>query len=310
MQISASPVKVALTNPTLVTCIAVDPNGRDFFVGQAADDQHPALSRWSLPDISRMQGPKSCPLFKQQDTCHVLTRGGDDLLGVVGISTQRLSLIDLASGSQSEPVDDSVVWAHMAGPFLATSGTSTQIQEIKSGNMVWRQEPPAPRKRSHASLVPMIAFHPDLQMFAVGGSGESTILLHSLIDKNPPESLPGAPERLRWLGFSPNGDYIVAIDAYAKSTVVWDSQTRSLYRPETFGRRADDYWSVAFHPDGEHFAMGMLSGYINLFRLSDGQRIGSQRQHIGRVQALAFSPDGSLLLSGGDDGQVLAWTVA
>ncbi|MFF2327720.1 MULTISPECIES: WD40 repeat domain-containing protein [unclassified Streptomyces] len=300
---------MALTNPTLVTCIEIDPNGNDFFVGQAANNQHSALSRWSLPDLSPLQGPKTCPLAMQQDTCHVLTRGGSNLLGVVGISTQRLTLIDLVSGSQSEPVEDNVVWARMAGPYLATSGTHTQIQELKSGNVVWRQEPPAPRKSSHASLVPMISFHPNLHVFATGGSGESEVRLHSLTDESLTDVLPEAPKRLRWLDFSPNGDYVIAIDAYAKSTVIWDSRTKDLHRPEIFGRKADDYWSVAFHPDGEHFAMGMLSGYVNLFRLSDGQRVGSQRQHIGRVQALVFSPDGSLLLSGGDDGQVLAWTL-
>ncbi|MFB6813042.1 WD40 repeat domain-containing protein [Streptomyces sp. NPDC056347] len=310
MEIIPSPTKIPLTNPTLVTCISVAPDGRDFFVGQAADGQHPALSRWSLPEFSQMQVPQLSRLSAQQDTCHVLTRGKNGLLGVTGISTQRLTLIDLTDDSQSEPVNENVVWANIAEPFLATSGTSTQIQHLESQNIVWRQEPPASRKTSHASLVPIIAFHPNRQEFAVGGSGESSILLISLLDKSPAGVLPEAPERLRWLSFSPKGKYIVAIDAYAKSTVVWETRTRNLHRPEIFGRKADDYWSVAFHPDGEHFAMGMLSGYINLFRLSDGQRISSQRQHIGRVQALAFSLDGSVLLSGGDDGQALAWAVA
>ncbi|MFC4108189.1 WD40 repeat domain-containing protein [Micromonospora zhanjiangensis] len=37
--------------------------------------------------------------------------------------------------------------------------------------------------------------------------------------------------------------------------------------------------------------------------------MASRSGHLGRVQALAFTPDGSHLLSGGDDGKLLLWTV-
>jgi len=224
------------------------------------------------------------------------------------MSAQQLILIDLSDGTQTAPVDGDVVWAALTGSLLASSGTHTQIADLDSGRLVWRQEPPAPRKPSHASLAPLIAFHPNQQTFAVGGAGEPNVVVYPLSGGEPVTTLSGAPERLRWLGFGPQGRYLMAIDAYAQSTTLWRSGESEPHRPgipET-GR----YRSAAFHPDGEHCVLAMRTGYVHLYRLSDGALLDRQQHHRGRVQALSFTPDGSLLLSGGDDGKLLAWTVS
>ncbi|MDX3225179.1 WD40 repeat domain-containing protein [Streptomyces sp. ME19-01-6] len=315
MKLTVPPTPVALTNPSLVTCVAISPDSRDVVVGQVATDEHPALSRWSLPGLSPLPGPEPCPLAPDRDTCNVLARSEQGLLAVAGMSTQQLVVMDTAGGARTTPVDGAVMWAALAGGLLASSGTETRIQDLASGRIIWRQQPSAPREPSHSSLAPQIAFRPDQQAFAVGGSGEPTILVYPLAgadtlpDADPLATLSGAPERLRWLGFSPGGEYLVAVDAYANSTVIWRSGDIEPHLPDLFGEHAHDYWSIALHPDGEHCAMGMLSGYIDLYRLSDGELLDSQQQHLGRVQALAFAPDGSLLLSGGDDGKLLAWPV-
>ena len=315
MTFTVPPSPVALTNPSLVSCIAIGPDGRDVVVGQVAGHGHPALSRWSLAGLSPLPGPSPCPLAPAGDTCNVLARSEHGLLAVAGMSTQQLVVMDTAVGTQTTPVDGEVMWAALAGGLLASSGAQTQIQDLASGRIIWRQQPPAPREPSYSSLAPLIAVRPDLQAFAVGGSGEPTVLVYPLagadapLDSDPLATLCGGPDRLRWLGFAPGGEYLVAVDAYANSTVVWRSGQTEPHLPDVFGEHAHDYWSIALHPDGERCAMGMLSGYIDLYRLSDGELLDSRQQHLGRVQALAFTPDGSLLLSGGDDGKLLAWQV-
>ncbi|MET7934186.1 hypothetical protein [Streptomyces sp. NPDC005322] len=316
MRLATPPTPVALANHAPIMAVAVGSDGTDVIVGQVADDRHPALSRWSLPGLSPLPGPDPCPLTPHGDICNVLTRSEHGLLAVAGMRTQQLVVVDaVTEGTQTTPVEGHVLWAELAGSLLASSGTRTEILDLTADRLVWRQEPPAPPPPSHTNMVPLITFRPDRRAFAVGGSGDPSVLLYPLagaeplLGADPSATLSGAPERLRRLEFGPDGRYLVAVDAYAKRTVVWRSGETEPHLPDIFGENADDHWSVAFHPDGEHCAMGMLFGYINLYRLSDGELLDSRQQHAGRVNTLTFSPDGSLLLSGGDDGKLLAWPV-
>jgi len=70
-----------------------------------------------------------------------------------------------------------------------------------------------------------------------------------------------------------------------------------------------DYKVAAFHPDGEHCAMGMWSGYLGIHRLSDGEEVDGERAHNSGFNALGFTPDGSRLFTGGDDKKLLAWEI-
>ncbi|MGW1365298.1 WD40 repeat domain-containing protein [Streptomyces chartreusis] len=296
--------------------VAINSDGADVVAGQVADDRHPALSRWSVPGLSPLPGPDPCPLTPHGDICNVLTRSEHGLLAVAGIRTQHLVVLDAATGGTgTTPVEGHVLWAELAGSLLASSGTRTEILDLATNRLVWRQAPPAPPPPSHTNMVPLITFRPDRRAFAVGGSGDPSVLVYPLTAAGPPHvadpaaTLSGAPERLRWLGFGPTGKYLIAVDAYAKRTVVWQSGETEPHLEDVFGENADDHWCVAFHPDGEHCALGMLFGYINLYRLSDGELVDSQQQHASRVNTLAFTPDGSLLLSGGDDGKLLVWPV-
>jgi WD domain, G-beta repeat len=307
MRLTMPPVRAKLTNPTLVTALAVAADGADVIVGQMAGGKHPALSRWSLPDLAPLPGPERCPLAGGNEACHVLARGEGELVAVAGGASKQLTIMDLASGEMTAPVEDEVVWAQFSGPLLATSGVQTEIRDLNTGRLVWRQDPPAPRGPAMSESPPLIAMHPDRQTFAVGGSGDRTVLVHSMADGGVTATLTGAPARLRWLGFGPSGGYVVAADVYAKSTVVWRSGETQPHLPDVFGE--EQYVSVAFHPDGEHCAMGMWSGYVDVYRLSDGELIDSQQLHTGQVRAMAFTPDGSILLSGGDDGKLLARNV-
>lgn len=63
---------------------------------------------------------------------------------------------------------------------------------------------------------------------------------------------------------------------------------------------------VAFHPDGALVLVGDESGALSLWDLRDAARIwcsvGTRPLHSGRINAVAFSPNGFNFCSGGDDG--------
>lgn len=66
----------------------------------------------------------------------------------------------------------------------------------------------------------------------------------------------------------------------------------------------------ALSPDGEHLALCAEAGLIELFDATSGARLAEFRHPVTEPDvALAFTPDGTRLLSGGNDCTVLVWDV-
>ena len=80
-----------------------------------------------------------------------------------------------------------------------------------------------------------------------------------------------------------------------------------MHLPRLLNATFEALWCLRFDPRGRYLALGMLSGYVLVVRLEDGELLVDERRHEGRVWDLAFTPDGTNLVSGGDDGAVLIW---
>ncbi|TDA65904.1 MAG: WD40 repeat domain-containing protein [Chloroflexi bacterium] len=81
----------------------------------------------------------------------------------------------------------------------------------------------------------------------------------------------------------------------------WDTLP-SWALPETIA-------ALAVSVDGSLAAVGLMDGSIRLYEVETGKEISSLEGHAGMVNALEFSPDGSILASGGRDGVVILWGV-
>jgi WD40 repeat protein len=68
-------------------------------------------------------------------------------------------------------------------------------------------------------------------------------------------------------------------------------------------------WSVAFSPDSRTLATGGQDATIKLWNLAPLQQTATLRGHTGPVNGLAFSRDGTLLVSSGD-GTARLWRAA
>jgi WD40 repeat protein len=82
-------------------------------------------------------------------------------------------------------------------------------------------------------------------------------------------------------------------------------------------RRGDDRWTVelpdfaqalSWAPDGEALAVATLAGPVFVLDGETGKELARDAGHRGGAMAIAFSPDGTRLVSGGQDGCVLSWT--
>jgi WD40 repeat protein len=162
-----------------------------------------------------------------------------------------------------------------------------------------------------------LAFSPDGTLLAALGADKG-VLWEAATGKEIltfPSNVFGA------LAFSPDGGLLATTGNDLKEggrlhlwEVATGAEVRRLRRPR------GSFDAVAFAPDGRSLATGggVPSGdrdrpfeehIVQLRETYTGQVRREWKGHQGRVMALAFSPDGSHLLSGGFDTSVLVWDV-
>lgn len=118
-----------------------------------------------------------------------------------------------------------------------------------------------------------------------------------------------------------NGEFIqVAVSPHGDQFVVgtnigcyfYDMETLEIFR---FIPTELPIWSMAFSPDGEILATALRAEPINdrnpilLWNVRDGQQIREFKGHMEWVNALAFTPDGTTLISVSNDDTLAVWDV-
>ncbi|HZH31997.1 MAG TPA: WD40 repeat domain-containing protein [Pyrinomonadaceae bacterium] len=300
------PRKVKLPNRTVIHTLDINPAGDQLVVGQDSPKNHSYLTLWSAPDlklISELEHEKH-ELLKMAR----FTSDGKKIAYVDSTLTPRIYDLEEKKSSPLNLKNPVVQWLAPAskGDQLVVAGALTQVWDASAEKVVWKL-PGQVASKNRESIPAIAALHPNGKQIAVAGVEKGAIRIYDLKQDEPVKSLQDAPDQARWISFDPHGRYLAAIELNSHGTFVWNVRSGKQILPDVFGAEFESYWCLRFHPNGKYLALGMLSGYVVVVRLADGEFLLDEKQHKGRVWDLVFTPDGKHLISGGDDATLFLW---
>ena len=167
--------------------------------------------------------------------------------------------------------------------------------------------------RGHTDYVTSLAFSPDGKRL-VSGARDDTTRLWDVASGEQIATLPlDEPRTTMGIAFSPCGKIIAGgMDGEIRFWCAEELTTLCTIPQSENSRRT---YALAFSTCGKYLVSatwwqrGMEKMAIRLWEVESGENIHTFWGHTTDVQSLDFSPDGTLLASGADDGTILLWDV-
>ena len=155
-------------------------------------------------------------------------------------------------------------------------------------------------------MVTAIAFSPDNHLLAVG-CHDGTVSVRDLKSGQEIIQLESAGGSITTVAFGPDGTQLMAVAGYIRqgtgntSITFWEVKTGR--RISRYGGGTEHIRAAALDPDGRRYVY-TVDREIRCADSRTGEVIWKNQDAQGQLRTIAFSPDGRLLATGGEDGRV------
>jgi WD40 repeat protein len=157
----------------------------------------------------------------------------------------------------------------------------------------------------HKDFVYTVAFSPAGDR-VVSGSGDRSLRLWDAKSGELLRDMEGHEGRVKTAAFSPDGRYI-ASGSEDKSIRLWDATTGSFVKELSRGEYP--VYGLAFTPDGQRLLVRNVPSFAcTVLSIPAGEVLFRFEKHDNTVNALAVSPDGKIIATGGGNAnEIYLW---
>ncbi|MBI3407512.1 MAG: WD40 repeat domain-containing protein [Planctomycetes bacterium] len=237
-----------------------------------------------------------------QDTIRGVALSADGRWGVSGSVDQSVRVWDLTSGKEERTLRGHTkeVWAVAFHPnsrqvFSASWDATARLWDVKTGE--------EKKRYTHPIDVNGLVLSRDASTMLTCCDNQ-TVYLWDVVKGEELKRFSGHTNFVYCVAFSPDGRHI-ASGSTDRTVRVYDMSTGNTVK--TF-ECANNVINVVFSSDGKH-VLSSGDNVIHMWDIVTGKEHRRFEGHSGPVPAMALSPDGRRLLTGGDDKTIRLWDV-
>jgi WD40 repeat protein len=109
------------------------------------------------------------------------------------------------------------------------------------------------------------------------------------------------------VAFSSNTNYIAAIEEFG-NIFIFDNTSASPLIIDTINTGTSYGFSTAISPANDKVAVGCSNGKMKIYNIASGTLVSDVNAHLNWVTSVAYSPNGNIIVTGGDDNKVKIWS--